>query len=55
MRILKNDFSKYMEIDEEELTEEVGIYCFCTVCMYVWYVYIVMHIQYVCMYVCVGM
>ena len=35
MRILKNDFSKYMEIDEEELTEEVGIYCFCTVCMYV--------------------
>ena len=52
MRILKNDFSKYMEIDEEELSEEVGIYCFCTVCMYVWYVYIVMHIQYVCMFVC---
>ena len=24
MRILKNDFSKYMEIDEEELTEEVS-------------------------------
>lgn len=25
MRILKNDFSKYMEIDEDELTEEVTI------------------------------
>ena len=24
MKILKNDFSKYMEIDEDELTEEVN-------------------------------